>query len=283
MLIFIVLSALFASASVPHERELKNTVSAYWNLMGKGEKAAALKFVLESSQNDFINRDEPKIRAWRYVSANSINPQEAEVTVEIEAIFKGAPISAGFQTIQRRETWVWNKKAWKLRVEKPSVAAIAPFFTGEKAKEPLPSVLQISPSILRIQFFSKVQDGRIRILNGTEAAADLVSAKVDEGRFDIVKRPDHVQPGQSGELVLHYKGTENDKNLESQITVVLKQGDQEKLFQIPIVYNYLSDGARGLLGLTEEQAKELKRGDKVAPVFKQPTPPGAPPQVPGQR
>ncbi len=280
MVTFILLLALFA-ADIPHENELKQTVSAYWSLMVKGEKSAALKYVLPASQNDFINRIEPKVRSWHYVAAESTGDKEVAVTVEIEAFFKGASPSLGFQKVKKRETWVFEGKAWKLKVEKPSMASVAPLFSAEKKEQPLPRTLQISPAVVRIQFLNKVQHGRIRILNGTDAPADLVSAKVDETRFQILKRPDRVPAGQAADVVLEYKGTENDKNLESQITVVLKQGDQEKLFQVPIIYNYLSDGARGLFGLTEEQAQQLKRGDKVRPVFKQPASP-APPQVPPQ-
>jgi hypothetical protein len=109
-----------------------------------------------------------------------------------------------------------------------------------------------------------------------------VSAVFDETRFELVQRPSRIEAGHAADLMLHYKGTENDKNLQSQMSLVLKHGNQEKLFQVPIIYNYLSEGARGLFGLTEEQARNLKRGDKVAPAIKPPVSPGAQPPVPKQ-
>lgn len=281
MMTFILFLALFA-ADIPHQNELKQTVSAYWTLMVKGEKATALKYVLQASQNDFVSRVEPKVQSWRYVTAEPTGPKEAAVTVEIEAFLKGASPAIGFQKVQKRETWVWEGKAWKLKVDKPSMASIAPLASTRREEAPLPKVLQISPVVVHVQFFNKVQQSHIRIVNGTALPAQLLSAKVDESRFRVVEQPTLVQPGQSADLVLEYKGTENDKNLESQITVVVKNGDQEKLFQVPIIYNYLSDGARGLLGLTEEQARNLKRGDKVAPVLKQPTPADVP-KLPNQQ
>ena len=41
MVMSLLLLALLSPA-IPHESQLKETVSAYWNLMTKGEKAAAM-------------------------------------------------------------------------------------------------------------------------------------------------------------------------------------------------------------------------------------------------
>ncbi|RPI28321.1 MAG: hypothetical protein EHM61_05545 [Acidobacteria bacterium] len=269
MMTFILLWSL-VSLAFPHESELKETVSAYWNLMAKGEKASALKFVVESCQNDFINRVEPKIQTWRYVSADSVSETEATVTIEMEALFRGAQIASGFQKITKRETWVRDGNSWKLRVTKPSMESLGPLVSGPQ-KAALPKGLRVTPTVLKIQFLNKSQTGRLRIENGNDLAAQVVSAKFDKTRFELVKWPDRIEPGEVAEIVVRYKGTENDKNLESQLNLVLKEGDQEaKLFQVPVIYNYLSDGARGLFGLTEEQAQKLKRGDKVTPVLKVP-------------
>ncbi|RPJ54040.1 MAG: hypothetical protein EHM23_29765 [Acidobacteria bacterium] len=268
MVTFLLLLALL-SPQIPHESELKDAVSAYWNLMTKGEKAAAMKFVLPNCQNDFVNRGEPKIRTWRLLSVKPVSDTEAVVAVQMEALFKQAALSAGFQSVEKRETWVWDQNSWKLKVAKPSIDAIAPLFSSTTDR-PLPKALQITPSVLRIQFFSNAQVGRLHIKNGLPQAAELVSVRFDETRFDLVERPSLVEAGKTADLALRYKGTETDKNLESQVTLVLKQEGQEKLYQVPVRYNYFSDGARALFGLTEEQARNVKRGDKLRPVVKQP-------------
>ncbi len=268
MVTFLLLLALL-SPEIPHESELKDAVSAYWNLMTKGEKAAAMKFVLPSCQNDFVNRVEPKVRTWRLVSTESVSDTEAIVTIRMEALFKEALLTAGFQSVEKHETWVREKNSWKLKVAKPSIAAVAPLFSNT-SERPLPKVLHITPTVLRIQFFNKAQVGRVRIENGMPHPAELASVKFDEARFELVERPSRIEAGKTADLALRYKGTETDKNLESQVTLLLKQEDQEKLYQIPILYNYFSDGARALFGLTEEQARGLKREDKLRPVVKEP-------------
>ncbi len=268
MVMFLLLFALL-SPGIPHESQLKETVSAYWNLMVKGEKATAMKYVLPSCQNDFVNRVEPKIRTWRLVSTESVSETEAVVTIRMEALFKEAVLTAGFQSVEKHETWVRDKNSWKLKVAKPSIAAVAPLFSKTTERQLL-KVLHITPTVLRIQFFNPSQVGRVVIQNGLPHAAEVVSVKFDETRFDLVKWPSQIAAGKKAELALRYKGNENDKNLESQMTLVLKQDGQEKLYQVPIVYNYFSDGARALFGLTEEQARGLKRGDKLRPVVKEP-------------
>jgi len=280
MSLFILLSvfAFSISADVSNPQELRDTVTAYWDLMVRNDKASALKFVLESCRNDFINRDEPKVKAWRYIGDQPINEREVEVTVELEALFKGAPISAGFQKMEKRETWIRDENGWKLKVTKPSPSSLAAVLTGGRT-ETLPSVLQITPSTLRIQFLNKSQVGRVTIQNGTESPAEIVSVKFDESRFELASEAHMIQAGEKVPLALRYKGTENDKNLQSSMSLVLKHDGQEKLFQIPIVYNYLSEGARGLFGLTEEQARDLKRTDKLRPVIRQPVKPVEPPPV----
>ncbi len=270
MVTFLLLLTLAAAApKIPHESELKSTVSAYWDLMAKGEKAAALKFVLPSCQNDFVNRVEPKIRTWSLISVEPAGEKEVVVTVQLEALFKETALTGGFQKVQKRETWVRDKNSWKLKVAKPSIDAIRPIFSNT-AEPQLPNALYVNPTVIKIQFLNESQVGRIDIQNGMPQPAELVSIKLDETRFELLKRPSRIEPGKTAELTLRYKGDENDKNLQSHLTLVLKQQDQEKVFQVPILYNYLSDGARGLFGLTEEQARNLKRGDKVRPVVKAP-------------
>ncbi len=276
MVTYLLLLALL-TPKIPHESELKNAVSAYWNLMAKGEKAAAMKFVLPSCQNDFVNRSEPKIRTWQLVSTEPVSDTEAVVTVRMEALYKQAAVSAGFQTVEKRETWVRDKNSWKLKVTKSSIAEVAPLFANTTRNE-LPKVLNITPTVLKIQFLNQAQVGHVTIQNGMPQPAELVSVKFDETRFELVERPTKIGAGDKANLALRYKGNENDKNLNSQVTLVLKQENQEKLYQVPILYNYLSDGARALFGLTEEQAKNLKRTDRLRPAVKKPD--TGTPQVP---
>lgn len=268
MATFLLLLAV-VSSQIPHESDLRKAVSAYWNLMVKGEKATALKFVLPSCQNDFVNRVEPKVRSWELVSLESVGKREAVVTIRMEALFKEAVLGAGFQSVEKHETWVRDKNRWKLKVVKPSIAALAPL-AAPTTDSQVPKALLVTPATVQIQFFNKAQRGVLHIQNGTDLPAELVSAKFDETRFDLVELPSRIEAGKKADMVIRYKGEEIVKNLESQMTLLLKHDGQEKLYQVPIIYNYFSDGARALFGLTEEEADKVRRGDKLQPVVKQP-------------
>ena len=86
-------------------------------------------------------------------------------------------------------------------------------------------------------------------------------------------------------LVFRYIGNESKKSLKSEFRLLLKRGDEsrEKLFTIPILYNYVSRGSKALLGLTGKKLQQLKRGDTVKPVLPQSRVTASPPRPPLRR
>ena len=249
-----------------------------WNKMGKREKNQALEFVLPESRNHFILRPEPSFRSWRLVK---IEPQPegdglpsaavglpaAAVTVSIDRMVQAVPIS--FSEVTIVDLWVFDGQSWKVKVRKPG-QAIQQIFGSPATEEPLPALLQVLPKLLKIHFLSQIQLGSIVIRNGLETSAQLVSLEYDPARFEVVEKPSRVKAGETAKIVIKYRGDEVEKDLRSEVRLVLEQGGEEKVFPIPVLYNYLSPGARGLFGLTEEKARKLKRGDKVTPVIKLP-------------
>ena len=65
--------------------DLRIRVTAYWNSLQQGDKAAALNWVLPESRNAFIKRQEGEIRGWRLVSIEWSGHDEARVKVEVES------------------------------------------------------------------------------------------------------------------------------------------------------------------------------------------------------
>jgi hypothetical protein len=272
--------ALLSGIAIPHEAELKETVSAHWTLLAKHDKFAALKNVLPGCENEFINRSMPIILSWNYVEATPLSENEARVRIDVQTIVP----RVGPQTLPRIETWVWTGDAWKLKLEKVDASKKI----GEVFGAKLPKKLQISPSELKIKFFDSGQITTLRILNGTDQPVEVLSVGVDEKRFEIVSRPDKVAAGQIGGVKIKYKETENEKNRKSQMTLRLRQEGAEKLYEIPILYNYISEADLNVFGLTRERAEAIKHEEKrkLRPILTNPSAASAnqvaPPAKPAQ-
>ena len=255
--------------TVPQKAELERAVTAYWAALMKQDKNSALQWVLAEARNNFILRREPLFRSWQLEKLEAKSENEAQVTVTLERMIGGVP---GFYNTKVKEDWVFDGQTWKVRVEKVSAEAFREMYrrSGQKSQAPLPQKLEVYPKLVKIHFLNPSQRGLILVQNGLETPAQVVRIGYDENKFKLLDKPDEVQPGERGKITITYIGEEIEKDLKSQVTLVLKQGVQEQFFSIPVIYNYLSPGARGLLGLTQEQAQKLKRGDKVTPAIQIP-------------
>jgi len=256
MLALILTLALFSGSAIPHETELKETVSAYRSLLAKNDKFGALKYILDGCQNEFISRREPIILSWDYLEASPVSENEARVKIAIEAMAPGAKAPMKFETI---ETWVWTGESWKLRVEKLNGAGVMKALTSSPVK---PSTLKVTPPILKIKFFNTHQIGAVTIVNGTEQPVKVLGVTVDEKRFEVTSRPDSVAPGAVAYIRVRYKETENAKNQKSQLSLRLEEAGAERLFDVPIIYNYVSKADLAVWGLTEEKAEPITHQDK---------------------
>ena len=139
---------------------------------------------------------------------------------------------------------------------------------------------RVSPKQLRIHFLDSAQTAVVTIENGESSEAELLGVQYDAERFEITKRPEKVDAGKTGRVFLRYKGTEDTKDLTSQISLRLRHGGKEEVFHVPVLYNYISEGARALFGLTQEQAQALRRGEKLKPVLRAPQPGPSGPTTP---
>ena len=271
---------LFSGAAV--SSELENAVRTYWDLLLKGDKAAALQYVIEPGRNAFLNRRIERFRSWTLERTETRSPDEAVVTVKLDQM-----ITPGiYYPRPFNEIWVRQEDGWRVRVRAPSVEQFKKILSGAASAGPhklKPGVLDLIPKQVKIHFLDRNQRGAVRIRNGLSETVHLTRCDYDKTRFELLETGESIASGQELRLVFRYIGNETEKPLKSEVRLILKRGDgeeaKEKLFTVPILYNYVSPGARGLLGLTKEKLDQLKRGEPVKPVLPRPAAP--PPNLPG--
>ena len=262
--------------------ELESTIRTYWDLLLKGDKAGALQYVVEPGRNAFISRRIMPIRSWALERIEPRSPEEAVVTVKLDQLLP----SGIYYPRPFSEIWVRQEDGWRVRVRAPSADQLKKILSGAAAAKlhnPKPGVLDLLPKQVKIHFLDRSQRGAVRIRNGLAETVHLTRCDYDKTRFELLETGESIASGQELRLVFRYLGNETKKPLRSEVRLILKRGDgdeaKEKLFTLPVLYNYVSPGAIGLLGLTQEKLDRLKRGEAVKPVL--PTPAAPPPNIPG--
>ena len=261
--------------------ELEPAVRSYWDLLLQGDKAGALLYVDEPGRNPFLNRRIAPFRSWTLERIEMRSPDEAMVTVKLDQM-----ITAGtYYPRPFSEIWVRQEDGWRLRVRAPHPDQFKAIFSGAssaKPHKPKPAVLDLIPKQVKIHFLDRNQRGAVRIRNGLSETVHLTRCDYDKTRFELLETGESILSGQELRLVFRYIGNETEKPLKSEVRLILKQGDgdeaKEKLFTLPILYNYVSPGAKALLGLTQKKLDQLKRGETVKPVLSSPV---SPPPLPG--
>ena len=272
---------LFAASTV--DPELENSVRTYWNLLQKGDKVGALRYVVDEGQNLFLNRRTNPFRSWTLDRIEPRSPDEALVTVKVEQLILPAGV---YYPMPVGEVWVRQQNGWRLRIRPPTQEQLKRIFSGgatRKSRAPKPGTLEVLPKRVRIHFLDQTQRGMVFVRNGLPEAVHIARVDYDRTRFELLETGESVASGQELRLVFRYIGNETEKPLKSQIRLFVKHGEgdeaKEEVREVPILYNYVSPGARGLLGLTQEKLDRLKRGESIKPVL--PSPAAPPPDIPG--
>lgn len=261
--------------------ELEPAVRSYWDLLLKGDKAGALHYVDEPGRNAFLNRRIAPFRSWTLEQIEMRSPDEAAVTVKLDQM-----ITAG--TYYPRpfvEIWVRQEAGWRLRVRASRPDQLKTILSGAaaaKLRKPRAGVLEVHPRQVRIHFLDRSQRGAVRVRNDLPGTVHITRVDYDRTRFELLETGESVAAGQDLRLMFRYIGNETEKPLKSQVRIIVKHGEgdesKEELLEVPILYNYVSPGAKALLGLTKEKLDRLKRGEPVKPVIPSPA---SPPPIPG--
>lgn len=261
------------SPQISDVSELEAAVVSYWDALVRQDKFSALSFVHPDSRNDFLRRREPAMRSWKLLGVEEISPTTARVTVEIEQFVP----PRGFVKMPFSESWLFDGESWRVKILQPSPELLSDMFARAAKATPLPAELRVVPERVRIHFLDRRQEGILAILNGLEEPALVVSFEYDRELFEVIEPVEEVAPGERASIRIRYRGEDESKDLESEVRLVLRQSGKEHVFTVPVVYNHISSAARGVLGLTREEAERLRRGDRVGPALRQPAPPAAPP------
>ena len=270
--------SLFSNPAV--DPELETAVQTFWDLLQKGDKVGALQYIAPEGRNPFLNRRTDPFLSWELNRIELRSPDEALVTVKVEQMLLP---SGTYYPVPKREIWVRQPDGWRIRIRAPNPERLRRAFIGDTAprpRGPKPGTLAVVPGQVKIHFLDRRQRGSIRIRNGLSETVHVSRFDYDKTRFELLESGDSVAAGQDLRLVFRYIGNESKKPLKSEFRLLLKRGDEskEKLFSIPILYNYVSRGSKALLGLTGKKLDQLKRGDTVKPVVSSPV---SPPPLPG--
>lgn len=272
--------SLFTSPAV--DPELETAVRTFWDLLQKRDKVGALQYVAPEGRNPFLNRRTEPFRSWELEKVELRSADEVLVTVKLEQMLLP---SGAYYSVPRREVWVRQPDGWRIRIDPPDPEQLKRAFVGGPAPKPSgpkPGTLEVVPRQVRIHFLDRTQRGAFRVRNGLPEAVRISRIDYDKTRFELLESAGSVAAGQDLRLAFRYIGNESKKPLRSEIRLLLKRsGDddaREKLFTVPVLYNYVSRGARGLLGLTGKKLDQLQRGETVTPVLDSPA---SPPPLPG--
>ena len=272
---------LFSSPAV--DPELEKSVRTFWDLLQKGDKVGALRYVGPESQNLFLNRHTNTFRSWELDRIELRSPDEALVTVKVEQML--LPSGRNYYPVPKREVWVRHPEGWRIRIRPGNPEQLKRAFVGGPAprrRGPEPGTLKVVPRLVKIHFLDRKQRGAVRIRNGLSETVQISRIDYDKTRFELLESADSVAPGQDLRLSFRYIGKESKKGLRNELRLILKPGgdeeSKEKLFTVPVLYNYVSPGARSLLGLGGKKLDQLKRGEPVKPVVDSPV---SPPPLPG--
>ena len=282
----VLVSLLIFSGSTVNT-ELTPAVQTYWNLLEKGDKIGALEYVVLRGRNAFIRRREPPFRSWKLIKIEPRSQQEALVTVEIDQLLV---LAGTYYPMPVKESWVREEGRWRVRVVQPTPDMLKNLYTGQSETPEEPGVphLEVLPNRVKIHFLDRSQKGLIQIQNNLHGPVWVSRIEFDQTRFELLETGESIGPGQKLKVIFRYIGKESQKQLKSEVRLFLKRGlrdsigkDKEELFAIPVLYNYVSPGARGLLGLTQEKLLQLERGEHPAPVLSMPAKSGSSPDIPG--
>lgn len=240
---------------------LLESVDSYWESLRQGDKQGAAVHVSDRSLSNFQARREPRFRSWSLAGVQMTGSNEARVEVAVERWIDG-----GWFDWKVSESWRLVDGNWKVLLDDGASERRA-LFRQTVPPAPESTDVVVLPRRLEIHFLSRTQSAAVVVFNGSPEPVRVERIEFDSSLFKVQAPDDRtwVQPGERRSIAVHYVGGDERKEGESSLRVFVSDGQTERPFSIPVLYNHLSAGARALLGLTSEEARKLRRGDKLLP------------------
>ncbi|HUV13539.1 MAG TPA: hypothetical protein VMY18_07835 [Acidobacteriota bacterium] len=254
MRIFLLLFSLTLTAG---ESDLANVVTAYWDALAGKDNAAALRLVHPDDWNNFLSNQPTPLTDWKIEKLDFASEESARVTVSGKALAVTGKHEMPASIVQ---LWEIVDSAWRLRMP-PSEGfneALMKSVRGQTQSAPPPKELTVSTKTLRFYAINPSQPALVPIWNGTQGPVEVVRLEFDDSLFRVEDAPENIPPETESRIRLRYVGEDEEKNLKSSATLVLKHGDEIKEFEIPIVYNYFDKVAAWVL----EQQRAKSSGKK---------------------
>ncbi len=253
----------FAGAGT--ESKLRSSVASYWDSIQQRDLYEALQHVEPDSRNRFMQRKQDRIRSWSIEQVEFPSENEARVFLTVERLLEATQT---YHAIRHAETWVFDGRRWGIRIPQVTSEDVSRMLTGAgrgtRARN-LPETVQIVPTQIQMHFLNPVQIGSARIINGLKTPVRIVDIEFDEERFELIRKTETIDPGGDGRLTLRFKGKEEDKDLTSWLRFRLLTGEVEEAVEIPILYNHVDRTTRAFFGLSDNDIRNLKRGDPLRP------------------
>ena len=240
LLISVAISPLCAASPTDNDG-LEDAVTEYWNACSRADKLTAMKYVHPDELNLFLNKKLPVIKKWAIADVSSDDsPNKARVKINYSMeTYPGTVFN-----LSTVENWEYLEEEWKVRVKDSSAAKKALFgmLQGGSGKvKAAGEGLRVRPQSIKFYKSNLKQPAFIWIENNLDSPVELVSLQVDETLIKIAEQPESVSPGERARVKLEYIGGEKEKeNLETEILLKIKSGEDLESHSIKAVYNYMN-------------------------------------------
>ncbi len=246
---------------------LEDRVAGFWDALVERDRIAAQRFVIPDSRNDFLRRPERLYLSWKVLEIDRRSEEEAWVRIAYEGFLEEL---RRFQPLKELQVWRNIDGEWFLQVdpkEKVIERVQEKLFRSDPRGTDPDGQVRVGKQV-KIPFFNRAQLGSLTIRNGTEEPVRIVEVILDETLFQVSENPGVIPAREKRSLRIVHLGPDEFKNQKAALTLEIEQEGRPREYQVEILFNYISPGLRGILGLTEEQAATLKRTDKVTPKLK---------------
>lgn len=234
-LLIVSLSPALAAAD-----ELEESVRHYWDAMNSRDKASALQYVHPEDLNNFLYRSDGLLNSWRLERIDRVSESQAAVVVTVNRQFKHGLV----KDVTVKSSWERTEQGWKLRVPSTREAVLKALGGPDPEEAKMPASLEIHPKTLRFYAISPKQPGVIFVRNGLEIPVQVVGLEFDTDRFKLNSTVEEVAALSTESITLSFIGEEKEENLQSQATLTLRQGEETRKYEIPIIYNFMNDVMR---------------------------------------
>ncbi len=264
LLIFSILTA----GQVSPPEGLREAVESFWAHLKEEDLASAISYIYADDLNNYLTRKRLRVVAATWTGWQRLGESTYTVSLETRQEFQGRPFP-----ISESQTWEETEGGWKLRVPESSLPRSF-MQLAQRGDSEWPKEVRLFPARITFHKDANLNRAGLTIQNGLDQAAEVVAIELDAERFKVLQAPDEVAAGTRERILLEFVGEETDHNLTAQGRLHIRVAGVDKLFDVPIVYNFHSPVRDWVRRKSSGQKQEAPPGVPRLPV------PAKPPQNP---